>query len=94
MRADTALKFAAFALAMQIKAGTDTAQDHAALRRQLGRFPWPEKPLAQAVTGFCDRLDEAATRADRHAAADALAKYVDHMNVPTPPDIERKDIHG
>lgn len=88
-----ALRMDAFAHAMRIKAATEQRGETADLRQHVERYPYPDEPIARAVAGFCDRLDEAPDRSARIAAAEAMVAFIDTLNTPVPPGHDRKDFY-
>jgi hypothetical protein len=90
-----AVKMAAFAAGMKAKAGDLARDDIDQLRDLVERDLDPEDQNARAITAFVvdfgvhfrDPVKLAEIGAD-------LCRHVDAMNVPQPPDLERRDIYG
>ena len=91
-RARLALRMAAFAAAMSARVDRPSRKDVAALRAQAGRYPFDDA-LPEAVLTFCDKAED-RNPVIRYAAARDLIAFIDALNVPAPPDMTRRDIHG
>lgn len=91
------IRFTAFALAMQARAGTLSRDDAAALLVRAARELAPDDPDYLAVRAFCDVTARRGARPEAVADAGAeLIAAIDRLNVPVPPDVTagRADIHG
>jgi hypothetical protein len=92
-----ACRFAAFALAMEAKAGRLAKAEAAALLIQAAREVGPDSPDYRAIRDFAQAVTApGATRPRIEEAAGALLAAIDRLNVPVPPDVAagRADIHG
>lgn len=93
-----ALRMQAFAVAMNVKAAKLAPTDLEALRHHADLFPDARldagrDPLAEAVRGFCTRLEQAESREACIRAAAAMIDFLSTLNLPRPGH-DRKDIHG
>lgn len=100
-RATLALRLAAFAAAMGVKAGTFGREDVASLRAQAARYvarcPDHDRPLPRAVDAFCDRIEQSFAERDadiRLTAATDITRFIELANMPVPPGLNRSDING
>lgn len=89
------LKFHAFSLAMQAKSGTLEPDEAASLMINAAAEVDESDALYRCIATFAEAVvDHTATPADQAAAGDDLLLAIDKLNVPTPPDTGRADIHG
>ncbi len=93
-RDNIALKLGAFAVAMKVRAGTLEPRDLTLLRQRLHNSGDAASPLARAVFAFLDILETSRDPARRDQAAQDMAAFIEACNIPVPPDLGRKDIHG
>ncbi|MBW4972101.1 hypothetical protein KZZ08_00630 [Roseovarius mucosus] len=90
-----ALRMAAFAAAMRAKVGNLDAETVADLVAQAEGHLTPEDALAQAIARFAQGYREHRRQADRLAELGRdLSAFIETLNMPVPPDLGRKDIHG
>lgn len=90
-----ALRMAAFAAAMRAKAGNLDAETVADLVAQAERQLTPEDALARAIARFADGYRQHRREAGELADLGRdLSAFIETLNMPVPPDLGRKDIHG
>lgn len=90
-----AVKMAAFAAGMKAKAGELTLKDIDRLGEQAVQNLEVEDPLMSAVADFV--YDSAVYMRDPVKLAEigaVLCRQIETLNVPQPPDLERRDIYG
>ncbi len=91
------IRFAAFALGMQAKAGTLDRAEAAALLVRAANELGEADPDYQAIRNFARVVTRRGVAPAAVAEAGAgLCAIIDRLNVPVPPDVlsERADIHG
>lgn len=89
-----ALKFRAFAVALQLKADTLEPRELEKLRA-LAQAPGTDPLEARAIAGFCAQVvDAAADRARLVRLADDLLAWIEAVNMPEPPGADRRDLNG
>ncbi|GGH36146.1 hypothetical protein SAMN05444007_108227 [Cribrihabitans marinus] len=89
-----ALRLAAFSAGMSAKAGTLDMADLERLRAQAAMFD-VALTLRRAIEGFA--LDARVHARDPVRLAELgrdLCRYIDTLNIPEPPDSQRRDIYG
>ncbi|MBR9840275.1 MAG: hypothetical protein GYB50_20630 [Rhodobacteraceae bacterium] len=89
-----ALKMAAFAHCMALKANTVERGDLEALRGHVQRYAYYPDELSREIEAFCVALAEAVGRTREIELADRMISQLAIMNMPAPPDQDRRDIHG
>lgn len=90
-----AVKFDAFAVAMQAKAGGLEDFDVDSLVAKAEQLLGSDHPVARAVMAFATQY-QLDPRDAVHVAehGDILLAAIDRLNVPEPPDMGRRDIYG
>lgn len=90
-----ALRMQAFSVAMQAKSGGFDRETVATLRAMAEAQDDQIDPLVRAILTFATAFEDLQGDLNGLArAGEALVAAVDRANVPQPPDLGRKDIHG
>lgn len=90
-----AVKFDAFAVGMSAQVGGLVEMDVDALVTKAEQLLGSDDQLTQAITGFATQYQLARYEPARLAELGRhLVAYVDAVNTPEPPDLNRRDIHG
>ncbi|GHF33152.1 hypothetical protein [Seohaeicola zhoushanensis] len=89
-----AVKFDAFAVAMQAKAGGLQQLDIDALVTKSEQLLGSAHRLSLAITHFATMWDVAQSDPQRVSLGDELLTFVQALNMPEPPGQDRRDLHG
>ncbi|MGY9047705.1 hypothetical protein P775_08325 [Puniceibacterium antarcticum] len=94
-REQTAVKFAAFAVACSLKGDRLDPRDLARLEAQAAEQLEDTAPLRRAIEGWARQIrNHPGDRQRLIRLADQMGDYIQLLNQPVPPDADRKDIYG
>ncbi len=88
------LKFDAFAVAMRAKIGEHDVTETDELLARAEETLTSDDPLFRAITAFVVAMETATGPAGRLEPGHVLHDALEGINVPVPPDLHRRDIHG
>ena len=89
---DLSVRFQAFAVAMSAKADMVQRAELEKLKRMADQLG--DGPLKRAVTTFLSQLRSAVDHQSRARLGHDLLTFIDALNVPEVPHLNRRDIYG